>query len=137
MGLANLTFLYLDMDNNVLDTISQDAFEPLENLQVIYVLRPQICQYLQHLNSSPVCYFPSDGISSPEHLISHIVQRVSVWTLGLVTCLANMGVLSYRVFWTDQHTTNTLFIMNLCVADFLMGIYLLLLATVDNIYRGV
>jgi hypothetical protein len=56
--------------------------------------------------------------------------------MGLVTFLANFSVFFVRAVFLKKQTVDTLFICNMCAADFLMGGYLLVIAMQDRIFHG-
>src|SRR6266487_1400020 len=73
--------------------------------------------------------------SSCEDLMSNIVLRVCIWVLGVVALVGNTTVILWRC--TEDRVVNhihSFLITNLAMGDLLMGIYLLIIATVDAYY---
>ena len=82
------------------------------------------------------CHPPQDEISDCEDLMSNLVQRIILWFLGIVALVANAAVVIWR-FRTRLYTNpvSSTLILSLGCADFLMGIYLVIIASVDEHYR--
>ena len=66
------------------------------------------------------------------------MYRSILWTFAIVTVLGNFGSLISRLYLSRGHKTGSfhVFICNLCLADGLMGLYLLIIGAADFIYRG-
>ncbi|XP_070556438.1 G-protein coupled receptor GRL101-like [Ptychodera flava] len=84
-----------------------------------------------------VCSPPADAFSSCEDLMANQVLRCSVWILGLAAFFGNSFVIVWRIKQKDLGKVHTFLIWNLAVADFLMGTYMLIIASVDMNYLGV
>ncbi|ODM95884.1 Relaxin receptor 1 [Orchesella cincta] len=85
------------------------------------------------------CYPSSDGLSTTSNLLIG-QSSIMVWLVGLVTLLGNISVLANR--WHGKRGNRheitkilNIFLNNLAAADFLMGLYLLILAMKDVQYR--
>ena len=61
--------------------------------------------------------------------------QVSVWVLGFIAFLGNGFVILWRIK-TERAKVSSFFIINLGCSDLLMGVYLLVIASVDVHYRG-
>ncbi|KAH9491357.1 hypothetical protein Btru_031313 [Bulinus truncatus] len=83
------------------------------------------------------CEAPDDVISSCSHLIGDTFKRIVIWIVGMVTLIGNSIVLIFRLGWNRSYLGKSygLFIIGLAASDFLMGIYLLIIATTDIYYR--
>ena len=55
--------------------------------------------------------------------------------LGFFAFVGNLFVMVWRTV-TERARTSSFFIINLGAADFLMGLYMLIIASVDVFYRG-
>ena len=69
-------------------------------------------------------------ITVPSH------SQVSIWVLGISAFLGNLFVIVWRIR-TDASKASSFFVINLGCSDFLMGLYLLIIGSVDAHYRGV
>ena len=68
-------------------------------------------------------------------ILNYSSFQVSIWVLGLTAFVGNLFVVIWRVK-TDRHKVSSFFIINLGLSDFLMGVYMLIIASVDVYYRG-
>ncbi|KAH9524973.1 hypothetical protein Btru_000001 [Bulinus truncatus] len=91
-------------------------------------------------NTSPdVCHSPRDAISSCDDLLADKTKRVLLWIVASVSFIGNVAVLSYR-YLIDRDILKLsygVFIINLGISDFIMSIYLIIIAAVDIYYRDV
>lgn len=62
--------------------------------------------------------------------------RVCLWILGILASLGNLLVVVWRFKVRDENKVQSLLLTNLAIADFLMGIYLLILAIKDIQFKG-
>ncbi|XP_012945994.1 G-protein coupled receptor GRL101 [Aplysia californica] len=83
------------------------------------------------------CYPEADEFSSCEDLMSNHVLRVAIWLLGLVATFGNALVIFWRSREVRGRKVHSILITNLALGDLLMGVYLLMIASVDSHYRGV
>ncbi|XP_076814045.1 uncharacterized protein LOC143460429 [Clavelina lepadiformis] len=84
----------------------------------------------------------TDSFSSRYELIASPVLRVLVWIMGLTSIIGNAAVIifegcNFRKKDSVLSRANHLLVLNLAVADFLMGLYLILLGIAGAIYSGV
>ena len=61
--------------------------------------------------------------------------QFSIWILGGVAFVGNLFVITWRIR-TDRYKVSSFFIINLGCSDFLMGVYMLIIASIDVKYRG-
>lgn len=57
--------------------------------------------------------------------------RISVWFVVILAMLGNLAVIVVIVFSSGEVTVSRFLICNLAFADFCMGLYLLLIASMD------
>ncbi|KAH9510382.1 hypothetical protein Btru_043002 [Bulinus truncatus] len=97
-------------------------------------------QLKQCPNTSPhVCHSPRDAISSCDDLLADKTKRVLLWIMASVSFIGNVVVLSYR-YLIDRDILKLsygVFIINLGISDFIMSIYLIIIAAMDIYYRDV
>lgn len=82
-----------------------------------------------------LCTPEADEFSSCEDLMANYPLQISIWVLGVCAFVGNLFVIVWRVK-TDRKKVPSFFIINLGCSDFLMGVYLLIIASVDVYYRG-
>ena len=86
--------------------------------------------------SGPNCSAPKDLFSSCKDLMANLTLRISIWILGCIALFGNVFVLVWRSKTRSENKVHALLLLNLAIADFLMGIYLIMIASVDYYYRG-
>ena len=59
-----------------------------------------------------------------------------IWVLGLLAFIGNLLVIVWRVRMKDDNKVQSIMLVNLACADFLMGVYLLIIATKDIQWTG-
>lgn len=119
------------------ERIDFDAINALPNLLYAIYNKFHYCKMTPNvLKCSP----KSDGISSYANLLENKVLRYSAWMMALLTCLGNILVLWVRSTFRDEKQTNknvSTMIRSLAIADFLMGVYLLVISVQDLRYRDI
>ncbi|CAH1772213.1 unnamed protein product [Owenia fusiformis] len=130
-GLQDL--LKLTISHNVIVTIGENAFNGLGKLNMLTTDEFKFCCLAKHVEN---CNPKPDEFSSCEDLMSNFVLRASIWILGTVACLGNLVVVIWRLKEFRGSKIHSFLITNLAIGDFLMGLYLLIIASVDAFYRG-
>ncbi|XP_071945577.1 G-protein coupled receptor GRL101-like [Antedon mediterranea] len=130
-GLSNLRSL--DITENKINTVDKRAFNGLPSLQTLYTDEYRFCCVS---NGVPNCFPEPDAFSSCDDLMSNYVLRISIWVLGATAFLGNLVVIIWRVTHSRDNKVHSFLITNLAAGDFCMGVYLLIIAIVDLIYRG-
>ncbi|XP_052856840.1 G-protein coupled receptor GRL101 isoform X3 [Drosophila gunungcola] len=155
-NLSNLQGLHLN--ENRIEGFDLDAFACLENLSSLLLtgnrfqtLDPRVLKNLSsldyiyfswfHLCSAAmnvrVCDPHGDGISSKLHLLDNQILRGSVWVMASIAVVGNLLVLLGRYFYKSRsNVEHSLYLRHLAASDFLMGIYLTLIACADISFRG-
>ncbi|XP_071505926.1 uncharacterized protein [Diadema antillarum] len=123
----------LDLQKNKLTEVPRGLFETLKRLNNIYFDYFFMCGYAPNVR---VCSPKGDGISTAENLLGNWVLRAAVWLVALLGSLGNLLVILARCFVSEDNKVHSFFIMNLAVADFLMGLYLLVIGLHDVMFRG-
>jgi hypothetical protein len=85
-------------------------------------------------DATGTCYPSPDQFSSCKDLLKWSALTAVVWILGILACLGNAFVIIWRLVKERSNVVNVL-VLNLGLSDFLMGIYLLIIAVADTIYR--
>ncbi|XP_070570225.1 G-protein coupled receptor GRL101-like [Ptychodera flava] len=116
---------------------SSELFVPLIGLAELYTDAYKYCCMVRKRQEVQVCSPPADAFSSCEDLMANQVLRWSIWMLGIAAFFGNLFVIVWRIKEKDLGKVHTSLIWNLAVADFMMGIYMLIIASVDMNYRGV
>ncbi|CAG2104371.1 unnamed protein product [Medioppia subpectinata] len=130
------SLISLDIRDNDLHVFPKDVFHALKSLRFLSTDSFKFCCLAANIVPFERCLPPQDEISDCEDLMSNLVQRVILWFLGVVALVANAAVIIWR-FQTRLYSNpvSSTLILSLGCADFLMGIYLMIIASVDEFYR--
>ncbi|XP_029025581.1 lutropin-choriogonadotropic hormone receptor-like isoform X3 [Betta splendens] len=111
-----------------------DGLSPVEPFTEGFDLA--LCDDLQARGRGPSCSPLPDALNPCEDVMSRGFLRVLVWVVGLFAVSANLLVLLV-LLTSQQRLSVTRFLMgHLAFADFCMGTYLLLIASVDLYTRS-
>ena len=129
----------LDLKGCPVQMFPGDVFKRLQHLAVVYADNYKLCckETLPDLPGVK-CFAPQDEISSCQDLLRSDLYRAFLWIFSAMSIAGNAGCVIFRLFFMDTKSQRgfNLFVTNLCVSDFLMGIYLTLVGAADSIYRG-
>ncbi|XP_034101380.2 relaxin receptor 2 isoform X1 [Drosophila albomicans] len=130
--LENLSSLLLT--GNRFKTLDPAVLQNLSSLDFIYFSWFHLCRAAMHVR---VCDPRGDGISSTFHLLDNQLLRGSVWVMASIAVVGNLLVLLGRYFYKSRsNVEHSLYLRHLAASDFLMGIYLTLIACADINFRG-
>ena len=84
------------------------------------------------------CLAPSDEISSCDALLRSDLYRVSLAVFATLATVGNVLslVLRVMVIKSKQHSGYPVFVTHLCVSDFMMGVYLVIMGGADRVYMN-
>lgn len=83
-----------------------------------------------------MCVTPQNEFSSCEDMMKNPIIRFCLWILGIVALVGNLSVIFWRLFYGEDSKVQSFLLKNLAVADFLMGVYLIILAVQDTRWQG-
>ena len=133
-GLTSLRYLHIS-DNNI--ALGPDKADVFSNLDLKFLASDDytFCCYADLVAGKDECLPEKDAFSSCEDLLSSVVQRAALWLMGWVALLGNIFVF---VWWSlnGESRVSSYLVKYLSVADFLMGVYMISIASVDTHYRG-
>lgn len=95
-----------------------------------------MCCYASKSVHSVDCRSPKDHFSNCADLMKNKALQVCVWILGISACVGNLFVIILRLVVTEDNRVHSFFLTNLAVSDFLMGIYMLIIASKDAQWQG-
>ncbi|XP_035825748.1 G-protein coupled receptor GRL101-like [Aplysia californica] len=134
------TLKTLDLREIDVKDVDKDVFRGLGVLQTLHVPSYRLCCPQVRGKSVPahVCYSEKDALSSCSDLMQEPLLRGLLWVVGVSALLGNMVVLVYRLLWDRGQLKKGygMFVLNLCISDLLMGIYLMIVAIADVVFRG-
>ncbi|KAH9505290.1 hypothetical protein Btru_059177 [Bulinus truncatus] len=128
-----------DIRGLTMEDVTVDYFHNLSIKSLILTDDYRLCcpVVLGKLIPPDKCIAPRDVISTCQHLVGDTFKRVTIWIIGIVTLAGNGAVLIDRLLWSKQMTAKSYdtFVTGLAVSDLLMGIYLIIIASVDIHYH--
>ncbi len=123
---------HLNLSGNSLKLIDPSAFHILPNLEFLQTDDYKFCCAAPQVKE---CLPGPDVYSSCNDLMSSQALRVFIWILGFFSLIGNVAVVCYRS-QIEKPSVLSFLVYNLGVADFMMGIYLLIIAGADASFRG-
>eukprot|EP00105_Crassostrea_gigas_P034028 XP_019918176.1 PREDICTED: uncharacterized protein LOC105317207 [Crassostrea gigas] len=128
---------YVHINNNKL-TVSRTMFQGLCNLEWLQTDSYIICCAKPLTVDSSKCISPKDSISSCEQLINVGFLAQMIWYMALFSVIGNAYVIYYRIQGRIKgNASQGVFVLHLSVSDFLMGMYLFIIAIADLEYRNI
>nr|XP_034314027.1 relaxin receptor 2 [Crassostrea gigas] len=128
---------YVHINNNKL-TVSRTMFQGLCNLEWLQTDSYIICCAKPLTVDSSKCISPKDSISSCEQLINVGFLAQMIWYMALFSVIGNAYVIYYRIQGGIKgNASQGVFVLHLSVSDFLMGMYLFIIAIADLEYRNI
>ncbi|OWF35041.1 G-protein coupled receptor GRL101 [Mizuhopecten yessoensis] len=128
----------LDIRSNNIQEFSDGIFNGLTNLKELYTDAYMFCCVKPETVTDKNCHPYQDEFSSCSDLMREDHLRSFLWIIGCLSLLGNAGVIIYKVIYDRRSLKkgHGIFIMNLGCADFLMGVYMLIIAIADTMFRG-
>ena len=128
--------LYLNTTN--IKFFDQDIFYDLNITNSLVTNAYKFCCIRPSDLSEKDCYPHKDEFSSCSDLMRNDALRALLWVIGTFSLLGNAASLVYRFFFDRERLKlgYGIFVSNLAVADFLMGVYLITIALADVSFRG-
>ena len=139
-GLAfeQLRLKSLYLNTTIIHSYSTDMFKGLESLQLLITDEFPLCCIKPEYLPDKDCFPHSDEFSSCFDLIRNEVLRALICVIGIFALFGNSASLIYYLMFEREKLKQGygIFISNLATADFLMGVYLMIIAGTDMYYRG-
>ena len=128
----------LDMRHCPLTAIPKSIFRGLSSLRRVLADNHKVCcaATLPEGFVGDQCLAPTDEISSCDALLRSNLYRFSLAVFAALATLGNVLSLMLRVFVLKgkQKSGYTIFVTHLCVSDFMMGVYLVMIGGADRVY---
>ena len=128
-GLKNLS--ELNLERNSISFLHREAFLDAK----WKALRTDEFRFCCFAKDVEACTPTGDAYSSCEDLMANQILQYCIWIMGVLALIGNVVVLIGR-FRSARNKAPSFFILNLSISDFLMGVYLLIIAAADQYYRG-
>lgn len=122
----------LNISYNEISLFSKADFSNLVSLKTMESDDYMFCCFVNIREED--CLPQPDELSSCTDLMKNYILKIFLWIIGGVSLVGNMFVLIWR--GKDNHGLAGSLIMNLATGDLLMGIYMIVIASVDSYYSG-
>lgn len=130
----HLQTLWIYGESNTLLALDDQSFTGLTNDTLVIVDQAATCCFVTEARCE--ARSPSAAFLTCERLLPEKVLRVAMWILGLCAFLGNILVLYWRYSRkVRENPVQSFLITNLSISDFLMGVYMLIIASAD-VYFG-
>nr|KAG5698616.1 hypothetical protein BaRGS_027127 [Batillaria attramentaria] len=130
----------LDLRGCPMTEFPRDVFQGLDQLHTVFADNYKLCcpDTLPQGFNEANCNAPEDEISSCDALLRSDIYRVLLSVFATVALLGNMGSFVYRAIIDKASSSQGfgVFVTHLCMADFLMGVYLAVIGVADRLYQG-
>nr|KAG5695272.1 hypothetical protein BaRGS_028207 [Batillaria attramentaria] len=129
----------LDVRQSPLKEFPHHLLRHLPSLRSVYASNFKLCcaaTLPENFNLNN-CHAPIDEIASCDDLLRSNAYRGFLWVMASMAIVGNAGSFAARVVQKEAVKTGFhVFVTNLSVADFLMGVYLTIIGIADQVYRG-
>ncbi|XP_060583949.1 G-protein coupled receptor GRL101-like [Ruditapes philippinarum] len=133
-----LTTRQLKLQGNPISVFSKKMFDGLQSVELLHTPAFKFCCIRPLYLREDLCLPYQDEFSSCADLMRHPILQVLLWVIGSLALLGNIASFVYRMHF-DRYRLKIgygIFVTNLAISDLLMGIYMLIIALADNIFRG-
>ena len=140
-GFQLLTALkVLDVTKCPLTSFPKFMLRGLSSLQSVTADNYKVCcsANLPEAFVDSQCLAPSDEISSCDALLRLDLYRFSLVVFATLATVGNTLSFVFRVFFLKekQQSGYGVFVTHLCLSDFMMGVYLVMIGAADRIYKN-
>ncbi|XP_045171018.2 uncharacterized protein LOC123533444 [Mercenaria mercenaria] len=136
-GLGNLAVEHISFEKNIISSFDKGMFTGVSGLKTLQTPAYKYCCVRPSYVPEESCFPQKDEFSSCEDLMRISVLQTMLWLIGLCALLGNTLSFIYRLKFDRERLKlgYGIFVTNLAVADFLMGIYLIIIAVADAVFR--
>ena len=133
-----LTHLY--MKESPVKTFPEDLYRDFIHIHYISAQTFKLCckDLLPDNSKEIVCHANRNELSSCKDLLQNEMYRACLWIISVLSVLGNAFCFVVRVCLQTKVTQSGfhLFVTNLSISDLLMGIYIAIVGTADEVFRG-
>ncbi|XP_041483319.1 relaxin receptor 2-like [Lytechinus variegatus] len=125
---------YLNVVNVQLKNLQPDTFSGITSLKGLSTDDHRLCCLFDETDLCSIA--TSNFLDSCTRLMPNTVLRIALWVIGWGALIGNTIVLVLRCRMEKSASAKTqgLFITNLAIADFLMGVYMVMISSADVYY---
>ena len=131
----------VDVRGSPLKDFPNDLLRGLASLKVVYADNYKLCckAMLPEDFDLNKCHAKQDLLASCEDLLRSNVYRVFLWLFASLSVVGNVGSFVARLYLGNKGAglgSFSIFVSNLSMADFFMGVYLAIVGVADQLYSG-
>ena len=128
----------LYMNATEIISFSSDMFKGFVHVNLLVTDDFKFCCIRPYFLAEDKCFPHKDEFSSCSDLLRNAVLRSLIWIIGVFALTGNSLSLFYRMLFDRERLKlgYGMFVSNLAISDFLMGVYLIIIASADMFYRG-
>ncbi|MEW8546222.1 MAG: 7 transmembrane receptor, partial [Candidatus Thiodiazotropha sp.] len=125
-------------NNSIINTLSETMFDGVQGVKTFVSDYYKFCCVRPSTVTEENCYPHEDEFSSCDDLIRNEILRPLIWIIGLFTLISNIISLFCRFIYQREQLKHSycIFVSHLALSDFLMGMYLIIVAGADITLRG-
>ncbi|XP_060588098.1 G-protein coupled receptor GRL101-like [Ruditapes philippinarum] len=127
----------IDFNNNDIKHLNRKIFAGVRDLKELKASAYKFCCIRPTYLLEDDCYPRKDEFSSCEDLMRLSGLQTMLWLVGFSALIGNFFSILYRLVYDRERLKIAygIFVTNLAAADFLMGIYLIIIAIADAVFR--
>ena len=128
----------LYITENIIRSFSDDMFKGIDTIKLLVMDEFKFCCIRPYFLQAEKCFPQEDEFSSCSDLMRNDVLRSLIWIIGVFAIVGNGSSIIYRVMFDRARLKlgYGIFVTNLAISDFLLGINLIIIASADMHYRG-
>jgi leucine-rich repeat-containing G protein-coupled receptor 7/leucine-rich repeat-containing G protein-coupled receptor 8 len=126
------------LTHTVIEDFNEGLFRGVGGLSELTTSEYKYCCIRPDYLLDENCFPKKDELSSCEDLLRLSALQTMVWLIGLCALFGNILSMIYRLVYHRERLQlgYEIFVTNLAVADTIMGIYLLIIAVADAMFRN-
>ena len=119
-------------------TFGSDLFKGLEQIDYLFTDDFKFCCFRPYYLTAENCLPQQNEFSSCDDLMRNGILRSFIWIIGVFALIGNAASIFYHIQFDRQRLKlgYGIFVTNLAISDFVMGLYLIIIAVTDMVYRG-
>lgn len=134
---GDLRVKHINLEHNSITHFNKDLFSGVTGLLSLRTPAYTYCCIRPSYLPENACFPAKDEFSSCDDLMRLPALQTMLWLIGICALLGNLMSVIYRLVFDRERLKYGfgVFVSNLAVADFLMGVYMIIIAIADAVYR--
>ena len=128
----------LYLNGTTIHTFGSDLFKGLEQIDYLITDEFKFCCVRPYFLMAENCLPRQNEFSSCDDLMRNGILRSFIWIIGVFALIGNAASVFYHIQFDRKRLKlgYGMFVTNLAISDFVMGLYLIIIAVTDMVYRG-